>query len=183
MTNETDLQLCVAYLTDLEAEMEARGNDGDPHVRTGAREDMRHQLGHVRELIAKLERDAPHVECQHDYDGRDVTIDLEEARIWCHIVEAKIMAICYGDTRSAAGWMRKAIAINPERARNHALLAVFLSDAGEHTQAIEAADRAVELAPADLEHRKIRDLVHRYNVVKPDARPDYPWWHIGKYTR
>jgi hypothetical protein len=183
MSHETDLRLAIAYLTDLEAELEARGNDNDPRVRSAAREDMRHQLDHTRVLVAKLEHQAPDTTCQHDYDGREVTIDLEEARIWCHVVEAKLIGICYDDSASAATWMEKAVAINPGRARNHALLALFLSDAGDHPRATEAADRAVLLESDDINYRKIRDMVGRYDRAAPSSKPDYPWWHVGKYTR
>jgi len=181
MSDVTDLKLAVGYLTDIEAELEVRAIDSIPRARSASREDMRHQLNQVRALIAGLEQRDPNVTCPHELDGREVIVDLEEARIWCHVIEAKIMGICYGDPQSGATWMERAIALNPARPRNHALLSIFLSEAGEHERAIEAATRAVSLQPDDLNYRKVLDTARRLNQPTPDPTPDYPWWHVGRY--
>jgi tetratricopeptide (TPR) repeat protein len=176
-----DLRLAVEYLTDLEAELEARATSDDPRTRSAARDSMRFQLGRVRELIAGLEVSEPDVKCLHTIDKQDVVIDLEELRIWCHIVEAKIMRFCYDDHASAIGWMQRALAIDPSRAGNHALYALFLSDARQHDRALEAIDRAISLEPEHVTFHKVRDDIIRSAVPVPDSTPDYPWWHVGRY--
>ena len=101
MNDETDLRKVIAYLHDLDAELEERSGVRGLRVNSAAREDMLYQLDHARRLVAALERQASNISCLSSRDGREVLIDLHEARTWCHLVEAKIMRVC-GDQSAAA---------------------------------------------------------------------------------
>ena len=176
-----DLQLAVEYLAELDADLDARATDADPRARSAAREDMRYRLDRVRDLIGELEQTDPDARCRYAQDKHEAVFDLEETRIWCHIVEAKIMGICYGDHSSAIGLMQQALAIDPSRARNHAQYALFLSEARQHDNARAAIDRAINLEPETMTFVRIRESIVRADRPIPDPTPDYPWWHLGRY--
>ena len=101
MNNETDLRKVIAYLHDLDAELDERTAVRGLRANSAARDDMLYQLDHARKLIVALERHASNVSCISHHDGAEVLIDLHKARTWCHLVEAKIMYVC-GDEGAAA---------------------------------------------------------------------------------
>ena len=101
MSDETDLRKAIAYLHDLDAELDERSFVRGLHANSAAREDMLYQLDHARKLVAALERHASNVSCISYHDGVEMLIDLHKARTWCHLVEAKIMYVC-GDEGAAA---------------------------------------------------------------------------------
>ena len=89
MNGEMDLRKAIAYLHDLDAELEERSAVRRPHANSPARQDMLYQLDHARKLVAALERHASNISCISYHNGGEVLIDLHEARTWCHLVEAK----------------------------------------------------------------------------------------------
>jgi hypothetical protein len=101
VNDETVLRKAIAYLHDLDAELEERTAVSGPHANSAAREDMLYQLDHARKLVAALEGHAPNISCISYHDGGEVLIDLHTARAWCHLVEARIMRVC-GDERAIA---------------------------------------------------------------------------------
>jgi len=101
MNDETDLRKAIAYLRDLDAELDERSAVAGLRANSAAREDMLYQLDHARKLVAALECHASNVYCISYDDGGEVLIDLHKARTWCHLVEAKIMYVC-GDEGAAA---------------------------------------------------------------------------------
>ena len=101
MNDDTDLYKLIAYLHDLDAELEERSAVAGLGANSAAREDMLYQLDHAWKLVATLERRAPNISCLSCHDGREVLIDLHKARSWCHLVEAKIMRVC-GDHSAVA---------------------------------------------------------------------------------
>ena len=102
MNHETELRKAIAYLQDLDAELEERSAVRGLRANSAAREDMLYQLAHAGNLLASLERQAPNISCMSYKDGREVVIDVHKARTWCHLVEARIMRVCGGETAVAA---------------------------------------------------------------------------------
>jgi tetratricopeptide (TPR) repeat protein len=173
-----NLALALYYLTDLDHEL-TRATDNDPRTRTAARETMRSNLDYALALVSRVEETEPHATCLDPELKHEV--DVLDVRIRCHTIQARIMSVCYDDFTTAAEWMHRAVALDPSRAYNHAFLALFLSAAHNHEAAMAAAKRAISLMPDDLELRKIYDDIGRSAIPTPDATPDYPWWHVGKY--
>jgi hypothetical protein len=103
VTDETELRKAIAYLQDLDAELEERSAVRGLRANSVAREDMLYQLDRAGTLLAALERQAPNLSCISYHDGREVLIDVHKARTWCHLVEARIMRVCGGETAVAAG--------------------------------------------------------------------------------
>jgi len=99
-SEETDLRKAIAYLHDLDAELEERSAVRRPHANSPARQDMLYQLDHARKLVAILERQASNISCISYHDGAKVLIDVHKARTWCHVVEAKIKLV-FGDDSAA----------------------------------------------------------------------------------
>ena len=102
MNNETDLRKVIAYLHDLDAELDERTAVRGLRANSAARDDMLYQLDQAKKLVAALERLASNVSCISYHDGVEVLIDLHAARTWCHLVEAKIMYVCGGEGAAAA---------------------------------------------------------------------------------
>jgi hypothetical protein len=102
MSHETDLRTAIAYLADLDAELEERSALRDPGLHAAAHEDMRYQLDHARQLVASMEQQASNVSCMSLHNGREVLIDLNKVRSWCHLVEARIARVCCGEAAVAA---------------------------------------------------------------------------------
>jgi hypothetical protein len=98
--DETDLRIAIAYLRDLDAELEERSAVRGPRANSAARDDMLYQLDHARKLVAALDRHASNMSCKSYHNGGEVLIDLHKANTWCHLVEAKIMHVC-GDEDAA----------------------------------------------------------------------------------
>jgi hypothetical protein len=103
MNDETALRKAIAYLHDLDVELDERSAIRGLRANLAAREDMLYQLDHSRKLVAALERHASNVSCISYHDGVEVLIDLHKARTWCHLVEAKIMYVCGDEGATAAG--------------------------------------------------------------------------------
>src|SRR5215831_2463681 len=101
MNNETDLRKAIAYLLDLDAELDERSAVRGLRANSAARDDMVYQLDHARKLVAALERHASNISCISYHNGGEVLIDPHKARTWCHLVEAKIMRVC--DWRECRG--------------------------------------------------------------------------------
>ena len=97
MSHETDLRTAIAYLADLDAELEERR----AHRAPGAHSDMLYQLDHARQLVAALEQRAANMSCMSCPSGCKMLIDLQKARRWCRAVEAEIAHIC-SDAGAAA---------------------------------------------------------------------------------
>lgn len=102
MKDETDLRVAIAYLRDLDAELEERSAVCGPRANSAARDDMLYQLDHASKLIAGLERHGSNVSCISHHGGGKVLIDLHKARTWCQLVEAKIMRICGDESARTA---------------------------------------------------------------------------------
>jgi len=103
VNDETDLRKAIAYLHDLDAELEERSAVRVLRVNSAAREDMLYQLDHARKLVAALERQASNISCISHHDGGEVLIDVQKAHTWCHLVEARIMRVCGDQSAAAAG--------------------------------------------------------------------------------
>jgi hypothetical protein len=84
-----DLCKAIAYLHDLDDELEEKSAVRDLRANSAVREDMLYQLDHARKLVAALERHASNISCINYHNGEDVLIDLHKARTWCQLVEAK----------------------------------------------------------------------------------------------
>ena len=97
------LRKAIAYLRDLDAELEERSAVRDQQANSAARDDMFYQLDYARKLVVALERDASNVSCLSYHDGREALIDLHKARTWCDLVEARIMRFCGDERATAAG--------------------------------------------------------------------------------
>lgn len=102
MSRETDLRTAIAYLADLDAELEERSAIRGLRANSSARDDMLYQLDRARKLVAALERHASSISCISYHKGGEVVIDLHKARTWCHLVEAKIMRVCDEESAAAA---------------------------------------------------------------------------------
>jgi len=102
MSHETDLRTAIAYLADLDAELEERGALASQSAHAAARADLLYQFDCSRQLVASLERRACNISCMSYQNGREVLIDLNKVHIWCRSVEAKIARICCGETAIAA---------------------------------------------------------------------------------
>jgi len=103
VNDETDLRKAIAYLQDLDAELEERSAVRGLRANSAAREDMLYQFDHARKLLEVLERQAPNISCISYHNGGEVLIDLHKARTWCHLVEARIMRVCGVETAVVAG--------------------------------------------------------------------------------
>jgi hypothetical protein len=101
-SHEADLRKAIAYLRDLDTELEERSAVRGQRANSVAREDMRYQLDHARKLVAVLERQASNISCLSYHDGEEALIDLQKARTWCDLVEAKIMCVCADESGTAA---------------------------------------------------------------------------------
>src|SRR5262249_48234867 len=101
-SHEADLRKAIAYLQDLDAELEERSAVHDQRANSSARQAMLYQLDHARKLVAALERQAPNVSCLSYHDDGDVLIDVQKARTWCQVVEAKINCVCGEQSAAAA---------------------------------------------------------------------------------
>jgi hypothetical protein len=97
---ETDLRKVISYLQDLDAELEERSAVRGLRVNAPAREDLLYQLDHARKLVAALECKASNISCLSNHNGSEVLIDLHKARIWCDLVDARIVSIS-GDQSAA----------------------------------------------------------------------------------
>jgi hypothetical protein len=102
VSHATDLRTAIAYLADLEAELEERSTLDTLGAHSAAREDMLYQLDHARQLVANLESRASTVTSMSCRNGCEVPIDLQQLRAWCRTVEARIARICSGATAAAA---------------------------------------------------------------------------------
>jgi hypothetical protein len=102
VTDEMDLCKVIAYLQDLDAELEERSAVPGLWVNWAAREDMLYQLDQATNLVATLERRASNISCLSCDDGGEVLIDLDKARTWCHLVEVRIMDVCWNQSAAAA---------------------------------------------------------------------------------
>jgi len=56
MSHETDLRTAIAYLADLDAELEERGALASRSAHAAARADLLYQFDCSRQLVASLER-------------------------------------------------------------------------------------------------------------------------------
>jgi hypothetical protein len=80
VSRETDLKTAIAYLIDLNAELDERSAVSDPAVHAGARADMLYQLRHAQRLAGALDREVP--------------IDLQPVKAWTLAVESRLARIC-----------------------------------------------------------------------------------------
>ena len=101
MSHETDLRTAIAYLADLDAELEERSAHRAPGAHSAARADMLYQLNDARQLVAAFEQRASNMSCMSCHSGCEMLIDLHRARQWSRAVEAKIARICC-DARATA---------------------------------------------------------------------------------
>lgn len=118
MKDETDLRVAIAYLRDLDAELEERSAIAGPRANSAARDDMLYQLDHASKLVASLVRHASNVSCISYHNGREVLINLDKAHTWCQLVEAKIMRVCDEESARAASWMKCAASCRPGAAKD-----------------------------------------------------------------
>jgi hypothetical protein len=102
VTHETDLRTAIAYLADLEDELEERGISHAPCANSAARDDMLYQLHHARRIVATLECEAPNISCMSCHNGCDVLVDVHDVCGWCHFLEKKIARMCCDGSSAAA---------------------------------------------------------------------------------
>jgi len=102
VNDETDLRKAIAYLQDLDAELEERSAVRGLRANSAVREDMLYQLDHARKLVTTLERQASNISCISHHDGGEGLIGVDKALTWCHLVEAKIMSVCGNESAAAA---------------------------------------------------------------------------------
>jgi hypothetical protein len=102
VSHETDLRTAIAYLADLDAELEERSTLSAPDAHSEAREDMLYQLDHARRLVAALEQRASNMSCMSCHSGCEQLVDVQKVRRWCRAVEARIAGICCGVGAAAA---------------------------------------------------------------------------------
>ena len=94
MSDEMELRTAMAYLADLDVEIEERGTTPDAHANAAARQDMLYQLQHARQIVDALECRACNISCMSCQGGRDAPINPQTARAWCHAVEKRIALVC-----------------------------------------------------------------------------------------
>ena len=63
VNDETDLRKAIAYLHDLDAELEERSAVSGMRANSAAREDMLYQLDQARKLVVALECHASNASC------------------------------------------------------------------------------------------------------------------------
>jgi hypothetical protein len=97
-----DLCTAIAYLRDLDAELDERSAIRGQRANSVAREDMRYQLDHARKLVAVLERQASNISYLSYHDGEEALIGLQKLRTWCDLVEAKIICVCADESATVA---------------------------------------------------------------------------------
>jgi|SRR5215510_2304843 len=100
-SDEADLRKAIAYLHDLDVELEERSAVLGQCANWAVRKDMLYQLDHARKLVAALEHHASTSSCISCHDGGEVPIDLHKVRAWCDLVEAKIMRVCGEESRDS----------------------------------------------------------------------------------
>jgi cob(I)alamin adenosyltransferase len=93
-SDEENLRIAIAYLYDLDVEIEERSAVRCQNANWSAREDMLYQLDHARTLVAALEHHAPNLSCMSWHDGGEMLINLHNVRAWCQRVEARIVSVC-----------------------------------------------------------------------------------------
>ena len=94
MSDEMQLRTAMAYLADLDVELEERGTTPNGRANAAARQDMLYQLQHARQIVDALESDACNVSSMRCQGGRNAPINLQKARAWCHAVEDRIALVC-----------------------------------------------------------------------------------------
>jgi hypothetical protein len=92
----------MAYLADLDAELEERGAAPSLVAHAAVSAGLLYQLDCRRQLVAALERQASNISCLSNLNGREVMFDLNKLRSWCRGVEANIARICCARTADAA---------------------------------------------------------------------------------
>jgi hypothetical protein len=102
VSNQTDLRTAIAYLADLDAELEERSAHRAPGAHSAARADMLYQLDQARRLVAALEQRAFNMSCMSCHGGCEMLVDLHKARQWSRAVEAKIARVCCEESMPAA---------------------------------------------------------------------------------
>src|SRR5262249_55253186 len=90
VSDEAELHTAMAYLADLDVEVEERGTTPDARATAAAREDMLYQLQHARQIVDALER------------RHALVNSLQQARAWCHTVEHRIALVCRDRSMTAA---------------------------------------------------------------------------------
>jgi hypothetical protein len=108
VNREADLKTAIAYLIDLNAELDERGAVPTAGVHAGARADMLYQLRHAQRLAGALEGQAADVSCTSWLDGREVLIDLQLVKAWTLAVQARLVRVC-GDGTAADARVQKAV--------------------------------------------------------------------------
>jgi len=94
VSHDTDLCTAMAYLADLDAELEERGAAPGLAAHAAAREDLLYQLDCGRQLVAGLERKAAGAACTGCRTGCEGPADLAALAGWCRRLEARIAQIC-----------------------------------------------------------------------------------------
>jgi hypothetical protein len=101
VSRDADLKTAIAYLFDLNAELDERSAVPTPSAHADARADMLYQLQHAQRLADALEGHAVDVSCTSWLDGQEVLIDLQRVKAWTLAVQARLARIC--DDSIAAG--------------------------------------------------------------------------------
>jgi len=103
VSDEAELRTAMAYLADLNVEVEERGTTPDARANAAAREDMLYQLQHARQIVDALECGACSISGMSCQRGRDALVNnLQKARAWCHAVENRIALVCGDRSMTAA---------------------------------------------------------------------------------
>lgn len=118
----------------LRAVVELAPDDAASHYALGTSASLRHDLGAAR---GAWER-ALEIKPQHEQ-----TLNA-------------LVNVCQnsGDPEAALRYLERLLALNPWRARDHALRATLLADLGDWPQAAEAGEAALRLDPTDNEARR-----------------------------
>jgi tetratricopeptide (TPR) repeat protein len=151
MTPSEKLLLAQRYVDQAQKAIAEAAGNGDPYARTDSRRFLREHVQAARELLAGLERDHPEITVPFVTDeGTDTLLSVAMLRMWAYCVEAEVMARCYQDWSVARDLAECAVAIDPEVAHPHALVAWFAAEGGDFQAALAAMERAVSLEPDNL---------------------------------
>lgn len=162
MTPSETLLLAQRYVAQAQEAIAEAAGTGDPYTRTESRKVLREHVQAARELLAVLERDHPETTVPFvTGEGADMLLSVATLRMWAYCVEAEVMARCYQDWGVARDLAEHAVAIDPEVAHPHALVAWFAAEGGDFQAAIAAMERAVSLEPDNLLFKQMLNEARR----------------------
>lgn len=183
-TPSEKLLLVMRYLTEAGDDAEEAAQHADPYRRTARRQAIRENLQAARELLALLESEHPGVTVPYTIEtGEEITVTVPFARINAYRVEAFVMFRCYEDYAATRDLMERAIAVDPEIAFCHAMLAGACAELRDYPAAIAAIERAISLDPDDMDYKRglndARREQERYEAEQAAAKR--PRWNLKSW--